>query len=333
MSPGSDPIRGRPDVATVRGLRRARPQLWGYAFLLPMLALLIVFKVVPMGRAVYLSLTSYDLLSPPRYVGLRNYAALWQDPLFHQSARVTLYYVLGTCVPLWGLALLLALVLNRSWPARGALRLAYFLPAVVPHVVHAIIWRFLFHPYGLLNRGLETLGLPAIAWLADSRAIVPGFILANLWRFAPYFMVVYLAGLESIPAEYYEAASIDGASPGQQFRHITLPLLRPTNPAGGGRLHHPHVEDLHQRSHRLERRARRREPRALALHLSDRLPVSQDGARVRRVGLSLARHHGLHPGPAPPAPERGPWLARGDRGPGSARGWSSCCSPAARSSS
>jgi multiple sugar transport system permease protein len=228
MSPGSDPIRGRADVATVRGLRRARPQLWGYAFLLPMLALLIVFKVVPMGRAVYLSLTSYDLLSPPRYVGLRNYAALWQDPLFHQSARVTLYYVLGTCVPLWGLALLLALVLNRPWPARGALRLAYFLPAVVPPVVHAIIWRFLFHPYGLLNRGLETLGVPAIAWLADSRAVVPGFILANLWRFAPYFMVVYLAGLQSIPAEYYEAASIDGASPGQQFRHITLPLLRPT---------------------------------------------------------------------------------------------------------
>ena len=228
MSPGSDPIRGRPDVATVGGLRRARPQLWGYAFLLPMLALLIVFKVVPMGRAVYLSFTSYDLLSPPRYVGLRNYAALWQDPLFHQSVRVTLYYVLGTCVPLWGLALLLALALNRAWPARGALRLAYFLPAVVPPVVHAIIWRFLFHPYGLLNRSLETLGLPAIAWLTDSRAVIPGFILANLWRFAPYFMVVYLAGLQSIPAQYYEVASIDGASPGQQFRHITLPLLRPT---------------------------------------------------------------------------------------------------------
>jgi len=208
--------------------RRARQPLWGYAFLLPMLILLLVFKLVPMASALYLSLTSYDLLSPPRFVGLRNYAALWHDPLFHQSARVTFYYVLGTCVPLWGLALLLALALNRAWSARGALRLAYFLPAVVPPVVHAIIWRFLFHPYGWLNRGLETLGLPAIAWLADRRAVVPGLILANLWRFAPYFMVVYLAGLQSIPAQYYEAASIDGASPGQQFRHITLPLLRPT---------------------------------------------------------------------------------------------------------
>lgn len=72
-----------------------------------------------MGHALYLSLTTYDLLSPPRFVGLRNYTALWHDPLFHQSAGVTLYYVLGTCVPLWGLALLLALVLNRPWPARG----------------------------------------------------------------------------------------------------------------------------------------------------------------------------------------------------------------------
>ena len=229
MSPEPGPIRApRADVPSVRGRRRACPQLWGYAFLLPMLVLLVVFKLVPMGRALYLSLTSYDLLSPPRFVGLRNYAALWHDPLFHRSAWVTLYYVLGTCVPLWGLALLLALALDRPWPARGALRLAYFLPAVVPPVVHATIWRFLFHPYGLLNRGLETLGLPAIAWLADSRAVVPGFILANLWRFAPYFMVVYLAGLQSIPAEYYEAASIDGASPAQRFRHITLPLLRPT---------------------------------------------------------------------------------------------------------
>ena len=203
----------------------------------------------------------------------------------------------------------MALALNRPWPARGALRLAYFLPAVVPPVVHAIIWRFLFHPYGLLNRGLETLGLPAVAWLADSRAIVPGFILANLWRFAPYFMVVYLAGLQSISAEYYEAASIDGASPGQQFRHITLPLLRPTillvvvvstilmskiftsvlivsngGPDGASRV--------------------------LSLFIYQTgFPVSQDGAGVRRIGLSLARHHGLHPGPAPPAPECRPWLS------------------------
>jgi ABC-type sugar transport system permease subunit len=86
----------------------------------------------------------------------------------------------------------------------------------------------MFHPYGLLNTGLQTLGLPAINWLADTRAVIPGFILASEWRFVPYFMILYLAGLQSIPGEYYEAASIDGASAPQRFRYITLPLLRPT---------------------------------------------------------------------------------------------------------
>ena len=141
--------------------RRARHQLWGYAFLLPMLALLVVFKFVPMGRALYLSLTSYDLLSPPRYVGFRNYVTLFHDPLFHQSIRVTAYYVFGTCGPIWILSLGLALVFNAALPARGLLRLVYFIPAIVPVVVYATIWRFMFHPYGLLNMGLQKLGLPA----------------------------------------------------------------------------------------------------------------------------------------------------------------------------
>jgi multiple sugar transport system permease protein len=208
--------------------RRGRHQLWGYVFLLPMFLLLVVFKFIPMVRAFYLSLTSYDLLSPPRYVGLRNYVTLLHDPLFHQSMWVTAYYVFGTCIPIWILSLGLALVFNIALPARGLLRLVYFVPAIVPVVVYATIWRFMFHPYGLLNMGLQTLGFPAINWLADSKAVIPGFILAAEWRFVPYFMILYLAGLQSIPEEYHEAASIDGASTPQRFRYITLPLLRPT---------------------------------------------------------------------------------------------------------
>jgi multiple sugar transport system permease protein len=213
--------------ATVRS-RRARHQLWGYAFLLPMFTLLVAFKFVPMVRAFYLSLTSYDLLSPPRYVGLRNYVTLLHDPLFHQSMWVTVYYVFGTCVPIWILSLGLALVFNTALPARGILRLVYFIPAIVPVVVYATIWRFMFHPYGLLNLGFQMLGLPAINWLADTRAVIPGFILASEWRFVPYFMILYLAGLQGISDEYQEAAAIDGASTSQRFRYITLPLLRPT---------------------------------------------------------------------------------------------------------
>jgi multiple sugar transport system permease protein len=223
------PLRGSaPRLWAMVRSRRARHQLWGYVFLLPMFLLLVVFKFVPMVRAFYLSLTSYDLLSPPRYVGLRNYVTLLHDPLFHQSMWVTVYYVFGTCVPIWVLSLGLALVFNTALPARGILRLVYFIPAIVPVVVYATIWRFMFHPYGLLNLGFQKLSLPAINWLADTRAVIPGFILASEWRFVPYFMILYLAGLQSIPGEYHEAAAIDGASTPQRFRYITLPLLRPT---------------------------------------------------------------------------------------------------------
>lgn len=218
----------RPRLGVMMRSRRGRHQLWGYLFLLPMLVLLIVFKFVPMLRAFYLSLTSYDLLTPPRFVGLRNYVALLHDPLFHQSLWVTAYYVFGTCAPLWVLSLALALVFNMALPARGALRLAYVIPAIVPVVAYATIWRFMFHPYGLLNVGLQTLGLPGVNWLADAHAVIPGFILASEWRFVPYFMILYLTGLQNIPREYYEAAEVDGASTSQRFRYLTLPLLRPT---------------------------------------------------------------------------------------------------------
>jgi multiple sugar transport system permease protein len=212
------------------GLRsaEARRQMWGYAFLAPMFLLFVVFKFVPMAQAFYLSLTRYDLLSPPRFVGLANYVGLLQDPLFHQSVSATAYFVFGTCVPLWVLSLCLALVFNTALPAKNLLRLVYFIPAIMPVVVYATVWRFLFHPYGLLNVGLHALGLPAINWLGDARATMPGFILSAEWRFVPYFMILYLAGLQIIPAEYYEAAAIGGASGVQRFRAITLPLLRPT---------------------------------------------------------------------------------------------------------
>ena len=223
--------------AKARAVGRARPwlrsaearhQAWGYLFLAPMFLLLVVFKFIPMLQAFYLSLTSYDLLSPPRFVGLRNYGTLLEDPLFHQSVGVTAYYVFGTCVLIWFASLGLALIFNAPLPAKNVLRTIYFIPAIVPVVVYAIIWLFLFHPYGLLNVALHAIGLPAVQWLSDTRAVLPGFILSSLWRFAPYFMIIYLAGLQSIPLEYYEAAAIDGATGAHAFRFVTLPLLRPT---------------------------------------------------------------------------------------------------------
>ncbi|MCC7104932.1 MAG: sugar ABC transporter permease [Chloroflexi bacterium] len=206
----------------------SRHHLWGYVFLAPMMLLLVAFKLVPMVEAFRLSLTSYDLLTPPRFIGFANYATLAADSRFLQSVFVTLYYTFGTCIPIWVLSLGLALVFNRALPARNYLRLAYFLPAIVPVVVFATIWRFIFHPYGLLNVGIEQFGLPGVNWLTNSAAVIPGFILAGEWRFVPYFMVVYLAGLQNIPRELNEAAEVDGANARQRFWYITLPLLRPT---------------------------------------------------------------------------------------------------------
>ena len=223
--------RPRPSVRGLRGALTssvARNRLWGAAFVLPLLVLFIVFKFYPMVQAFWLSLNDYDLLTPPRFTGLRNYVRLVGDPLFRQSAGATAYYVVGTCVPLWVLSLGAALAFNQAIPAKNILRAAFFMPVIVPAIVVAIIWKFLYHPYGLVNTGLQALGLAGVDWLADSAAVMPAFILAGEWRLIPYFTIIYLAGLQAIPQEYYEAAAIDGASSVQRFSHITVPLLRPT---------------------------------------------------------------------------------------------------------
>jgi ABC-type sugar transport system permease subunit len=208
--------------------RRGRHQLWAYVFLLPMVALLMVFKAAPIIQALLLSMTSYDLITPPRFNGLSNYLFLITDSRFLGAVRVTLYYMFGTAIPLWILSLGLAVAFNQRFPARNWIRLAYFLPTIVPLVVFGTVWQFLFHPYGLVNQGLQALHLPPVLWLTNSSAVIPGFILATEWRFVPYFMIIYLAGLQNIPVELKEAAAIDGGSKWQVFWHITLPLLRPT---------------------------------------------------------------------------------------------------------
>ena len=208
--------------------RQVQANLWAYAFLLPMLVLLVGFKFIPMLRAIQISFTNYDLLSPPRFVGLNNYVILLTDPRFQQSVGVTLYYMFGTALPLWVLSLAAALAFNQRFPGRRWLRVAFFLPSIMPYVVFGTVWQFLFHPYGLVNVGLQAIGLPAVQWLSNPSAVIPGFILATDWRSVPYFMIVFLAGLQNIPAELHEAAAIDGANARQRLWYITLPLLKPT---------------------------------------------------------------------------------------------------------
>ncbi len=201
---------------------------FGVAILLPTLAILAVFRFLPMVQAFYLSLTQYDLVHPPKFVGLANFADLLQDPLFLKSARVSLTYVLFSVAPVLPLSLGLAVLFNRSLFIKNVLRSAIFMPVVMPAVVMAVVWTFMYHQDGVINTLLGWFGIDPVPWLRSSATALWAVILIGIWRATPYYMVIFLAGLQAIPAEYYDAAEIDGAGTWASFWHITLPLLKPT---------------------------------------------------------------------------------------------------------
>lgn len=201
---------------------------FGVAIIVPTLLVLAVFRFLPMAQALYLSLTSYDLVHPPRFVGLANFASLLQDPLFLKSARVSLTYVLFSVVPVLPLSLGLAVLFNQSVFIKNVLRSAIFMPVVMPAVVMAVVWTFMYQQDGVVNTLLGFLGIAPIPWLRSSATALWAVILIGIWRATPYYMVIFLAGLQAIPADYYDAAKIDGAGRWGTFRYITLPLLRPT---------------------------------------------------------------------------------------------------------
>jgi len=200
----------------------------GFLFLLPALLHLVTFKFLPMLQAFRLSFYHFDLMSPPVFHGLENYRSVWNNPLFHQSFWVSVKYMFGVSVPEWFLALALALLLNRRLPGRPLIRLAYFFPIAMSQIVVALVWKFMYNPLGVVNTILGWVGVQRINWLATEESALPALILIGIWRGVPLFGVIYLAGLQSIPREYHEAATVDGAGPGQTFLHVTLPLLLPT---------------------------------------------------------------------------------------------------------
>ena len=206
----------------------AKQALFGYAILLPTLAIIIVFRFLPMLQAFYISLHEYDLIRPPKFIGFDNFIDLVRDPLFLNSARVSLTYVVFSCVPVWVLSLALAMLFNRQIIAKNLFRSAAFMPVVMPAVVNAVVWTFMYHQDGVVNTILGWFSLDPIPWLRSSKWALWAIIIIGIWRATPYYMVIFLAGLQAIPHEFYEAAQIDGASPWRRFRHITLPLLKPT---------------------------------------------------------------------------------------------------------
>ncbi|HET7266255.1 MAG TPA: sugar ABC transporter permease [bacterium] len=202
---------------------------WGAVFVAPILLLLVCFKFWPMAYAASLSLTNASLTQrTSRFLGAANYLRLTHDTVFIGALETTARYVSATIAISMVLGLALAVLLNQRLPARGLFRTLLFLPAVVPIIVTPILWQFLFHPYGLVNTVLKSVGLHPVNWLLSARGAVEALVVATAWRLTPLCMVIYLAGLQSIPHELYEAAAIDGAGPPRRFRSVTLPMLKPT---------------------------------------------------------------------------------------------------------
>lgn len=211
-----------------------KPALAAWIFVAPALAVLGVFFGLPVFSALLLSLTDFDLYALAdwrnlRFVGLGNYSELLQMPIFWKSLGNTFYFVI-VGVPL-SITVSLGAALLLNAPAvrfRAFFRTALFAPVVTTLVAVAVIWRYLFHTrYGLVNWALGHLGIPAVDWLGDPHWAMPTIILLAVWKNFGYNMVIFLAGLQAIPQDLYEAARIDGASRRRQFLHITLPMLGP----------------------------------------------------------------------------------------------------------
>jgi len=202
-----------------------------YLFLLPALAALGVTVFWPALRAFYLSFTTYglDVTAAPTWVGTENFRRLLQDEVFWQTLGNTLLYLAGVVPLLTLLSLGLAILVNR--PLRGIhwLRVAYYAPVVISMVVAGIAWRWLYADNGLFNQVLQGLGLTTagVPWLTSPALALVSVMAVTVWKGLGYYMVIYLAGLQGIPADLYEAAALDGADGWRRHRDITLPLMRP----------------------------------------------------------------------------------------------------------
>jgi multiple sugar transport system permease protein len=213
----------------------ARRRRAAWLFMSPALVLLAVFFVVPVVVGLALSLTDFDLyaIASPgsvRFTGLARFVEILRDGEFWNALRNTLYFVIVGGPLSVATSLGAAILLNEKLvKARGLFRTVYFAPVLTTLVSVAIVWRYLYHPsYGLLNSALAAIGIQGADWLGDPRWAMPAIILLAIWKNFGYNMLIFVAGLQAIPEQLYEAAAIDGASARQRFRHITLPGLAPT---------------------------------------------------------------------------------------------------------
>jgi putative chitobiose transport system permease protein len=198
-----------------------------YVFLFPALLILAVASFWPVLQAIYLSFTDYDIIGSPNFIGLKNYEQLWRDQLFWKVLWNTLIYMVVVVPALVVLPLFLAILVNQKLRGIQFFRAAYYVPVIVSVVVAGIAWKWIYAENGLLNYFVSIFTSVKIPWLTNSSTAIFAIIAVTIWKGLGYYMVIYLAGLQTIPQDLYEAAAIDGSDGWRKHIDITIPMLKP----------------------------------------------------------------------------------------------------------
>lgn len=207
--------------------RLRRNRIVGWLFISPWVVGFLAFALYPFAASLYYSFTDYNILAPPQWIGLQNYQEMIQDPLFWQSLYNTLYYTVLFVPISTVVAIAIAMLLNQKVRGQAIYRTLFYLPSVVPLVASSVLWLWLFNPsFGFIDAFLRAIGLPAPGWLYSENWVKPSLILMSLWGIGQP-IVIYLAGLQGVPQELYEAAHLEGANGWQRTRAITLPMISP----------------------------------------------------------------------------------------------------------
>jgi multiple sugar transport system permease protein len=223
-----------PATAPSGARSKAKTRSWvGFSFTAPALIMLVVFFFIPVGLCFTLAFTNARLISPEptQFTGLDNFRRLFEDPLFWKSLRNTAFFAVVVVPVQSALALLLAILVNGQGRAKNFFRTLYFVPVVTSIVVVSILWRFMYAPEGLVNNLLQMVTFNIVDgtdWLNNTSTAMPAIILMSIWQAVGFHMVIWLAGLQTIPGDQYEAAALDGASEWDKFRFITWPGLKET---------------------------------------------------------------------------------------------------------
>lgn len=217
-------------ISGVKVKYRKSEVISGYLFILPSLVIFITFMIIPIFMGLYISLTDYDGFKTMNFVGLQNYAAMFKDSYFLVSFKNNIVYTLFTVPGTLILSLLLAVAVNKGIRGSSVFKTVFFFPYITSMVAVGIIWTLLFNPtVGPINNFLKSIGIAnPPGWLLSTKSALPAVMIVTVWKWAGYYMIIFLAGLQGIPKQLYEASEVDGASGLTKFFHITLPLLSPT---------------------------------------------------------------------------------------------------------